>query len=74
MPSRVSIPSAKPSIAWRDWPGIPAGAQVNVAVQTNVNVNLTQIVDRLIKHFDHEPELKARIAQALVEIDNEPST
>ena len=50
------------------------GAQVNVAVQTNVNVNLAQIAERLIKHFDHEPELKARIAQAFVEIDDEPST
>jgi hypothetical protein len=54
--------------------GHTAGAQVNVAVQTNVNVDLTQIAERLIKHFDHEPELKARIAQALVEIDNEPRT
>jgi hypothetical protein len=42
-----------------------AGAQVNVAVQTNVNVDLTQIAERLIKRFDHKPELKARIAQAL---------
>ena len=50
------------------------GAQVNVAVQTNVNVDLAQIAERLIKRFDHEPELKARIAQALVEIDDEPST
>jgi hypothetical protein len=54
--------------------GHTAGAQVNVAVQTNINVDLTQIAERLIKHFDHEPELKARIAQALVEIDNEPRT
>ncbi len=51
--------------------GHTGGAQVNVAVQTNVNVNLVQIAERLIKHFDHEPELKARIAQALVEIDDE---
>ena len=51
--------------------GHTAGAQVNVAVQTNVNVDVVQIVDRLIKRFDHEPELKARIAQALVEIDDE---
>ena len=42
--------------------GHTAGPQVNVAVQTNVNVNLTQITERLIKHFDHEPELKARIS------------
>ena len=45
--------------------GHTGGAQVNVAVQTNVNVNVAQIAERLIKHFDHEPELKARIAQAL---------
>jgi len=51
----------------------PAGAQVNVAVQTNVNVDLAQIAERVIKHFDQEPELKARIAQALVEIDDEQS-
>jgi hypothetical protein len=40
-------------------------------VQTNVNLNLTQIAERVIGKFDHEPELKARIAQALLEIDNE---
>jgi hypothetical protein len=51
----------------------PIGSQVNVAVQTNVNVELTQITERLIQHFDHEPELKARIAQALLEIDDEKS-
>jgi hypothetical protein len=49
----------------------PIGSQVNVAVQTNVNVELTQITERLIRHFDHEPELKERIAQALLEIDDE---
>jgi hypothetical protein len=47
------------------------GAQVNVAVQTNINFSLTQIAERLIEKFDHEPELKARIAQALLEVDNE---
>jgi hypothetical protein len=47
------------------------GADVNVAVQTNVNVDVTQIVERLIKHFDAEPDMKARIAQALVEVDDE---
>ena len=46
-------------------------AQINVAVQTNVNVDVSQIVERLITHFDHEPEMKARIAQALMEIDHE---
>ena len=47
------------------------GTQVNVAVQTNVNVDLRQIVERVIQHFDREPELKARIAQALLEVDDE---
>ena len=51
----------------------PAGAQVNVAVQTNVNVDLAQIAQRIIQQFDHEPELKARIAQALLEVDDEQS-
>jgi len=50
----------------------PAGAQVNVAVQTNVNVDLAQIAERVIKNFDNEPDLKARIAQALLESDDEP--
>ena len=49
------------------------GSQVNVAVQTNINFDLTQIAERVINKFDHEPELKARIAQALLEIDNEQS-
>jgi hypothetical protein len=40
-------------------------------VQTNINLNLTQIAERVISKFDHEPELKARIARALLEIDNE---
>jgi hypothetical protein len=49
----------------------PAGTQVNVAVQTNVNVGAVQIAERLIQKFDHEPQLKARIAQALMEVDHE---
>jgi transposase-like protein len=49
----------------------PAGTHVNVAVQTNVNVDVAGIAERLIQEFDHEPELKARIAQALVEMDDE---
>jgi hypothetical protein len=51
----------------------PVGAQVNVAVQTNVQLDVTQIVERVIKHFDHEPELKARIAQALLGVADEHS-
>ena len=52
----------------------PASTQVNVAVQTNVNVGAMQIAERLIQHFDHEPELKARIAQALKEVGHEHSS
>ena len=48
--------------------------QVNVAVQTNVNLDLSLIVERVIKRFDHEPELKARIARALLEVNDEQST
>jgi hypothetical protein len=54
--------------------GYDRAGQINVAVQTNVNLDVARIAERLIQHFDHEPELKARIAQALVEIDDEPST
>jgi hypothetical protein len=49
----------------------PASTQVNVAVQTNVNVGAVQIAERLIQQFDNEPGLKARIAQALLEVDDE---
>jgi hypothetical protein len=51
----------------------PVGAQVNVAVQTNVKLDLSSLSERLTKSFDHEPELKGRIAQALLEIDDEQS-
>ena len=47
------------------------GAHVNVAVQTNVQVDVAHIAERVIRKFDREPELKARIAQALLEVDNE---
>jgi hypothetical protein len=46
------------------------GAQVNVAIQNNVNVDVRQIAERLIIQFDKEPELKARIAQALLRLDD----
>ena len=52
----------------------PAGTQVNVAVQTNINVGAVQIAERLIQQFDHEPEIKAQIAQALLEVDHEHSS
>jgi hypothetical protein len=51
----------------------PIGSPVNVAVQTNVNIDLSQIAERVSKRFDHEPELKTRIAQALLEVDDEQS-
>jgi hypothetical protein len=47
------------------------GAQVNVAVQTNVQINLAQVAERVIEKFDHEPGLKGRIAQAMLEVDHE---
>jgi hypothetical protein len=47
------------------------GTQVNVAVQTNVQVERTEIAELLIKAFDHEPEIKARIAQTLLEVSHD---
>ena len=49
----------------------PASTQVNVNAVTTVNVGVVQIAERLIQEFDHEPELKARIAQALMEVSHE---
>ena len=49
------------------------GTEINVAVQTNVHIDLTRIADRLIDRFDHEPDVKERIAQALLEIDHDQS-
>src|SRR5919197_5910086 len=40
----------------------PIGAQVNVAVQNNVKLDLSSLAERLTKSFDHEPELQGRIA------------
>jgi hypothetical protein len=48
--------------------------QINVAVQTNVNVELAAIAERVIEKFDHEPDIKARIAQALLEVDDEQTS
>jgi hypothetical protein len=49
----------------------PAGAQVNVAIQNNLNVDATHIAERLVSKFDREPGIKARIADALLQIDQE---
>jgi hypothetical protein len=46
-------------------------AQSKDAASKSGDLDLTQIAERLIKHFDHEPELKARIAQALLDLDDE---
>src|SRR5213082_3249865 len=45
------------------------GPQVNVLVHTNLILDLRQIAERLILQFDREPELKARVAQVLLEVD-----
>jgi transposase-like protein len=47
------------------------GPHINVAVQTNVTVEIRAIAKRLINEFDQEPDLKARIARALLEIDHD---
>jgi hypothetical protein len=47
------------------------GTQINVAVQTNVNVEVRAVAQRLIREFDGEPELKARIARTLLEVGDE---
>jgi hypothetical protein len=49
----------------------PIGTQLNVAVQNNVNFDLSSIADRLIQAFDHDPAIKARVAQALLEFADE---
>jgi hypothetical protein len=46
---------------------------VNVAVQTNIHVELNALAERLIEKFDHEPDVKVRIAHALLEINHEQS-
>jgi hypothetical protein len=46
------------------------GTQVNVAVQTNVGVDLSDFAERLIRKFDHEPDMKGRIAAAIFELDD----
>jgi hypothetical protein len=48
-----------------------ASANCNGAAPTNANGDPTKIAERLIQKFDQEPEVKARIAAALVEMDEE---
>jgi hypothetical protein len=49
----------------------PNGGQASPGGQAQPSLEVAKIADRLIQAFDHEPELKARIAQALMEIDHE---
>jgi hypothetical protein len=49
----------------------PSGGQANPAAQAQTSLEVAKIAERLIQEFDHEPELKGRIAQALMEIDHE---
>ncbi|MFZ1948682.1 MAG: hypothetical protein WB037_23560 [Pseudolabrys sp.] len=44
---------------------------MNVNAVTTVNVGVVQIAERLIQAFDHKPELKAQIAQVLMEVSHE---
>ena len=44
-------------------------AQVNVAVHNDINLDL--VFERIIKQFDHEPDIKSRIARALLNVDHE---
>lgn len=46
-------------------------AEVNVAVQTNVTFEFEEIKSRIIEAFDREPDVKARIARALWEADDD---
>jgi hypothetical protein len=49
------------------------GADAHVAVQSTVRVDLSQIIERVIAAFDAEPDIKARVAQALLDLDAERS-
>jgi len=51
----------------------PAGTQVNVAIQNNVNVQVVvaQITEPLLAEFDKEPQIKARLAKVLVQLDGQ---
>jgi hypothetical protein len=46
-------------------------AQVNVSVNTNMQVNLTRISKSLLDAFDKDPEIKSRIAAALISLDQQ---
>ena len=48
-----------------------ATAQVNVAIQNNVSVDVVRITEQLTNEFDKEPDIKARIARAMARLDDE---
>jgi ABC-type transporter Mla subunit MlaD len=49
----------------------PAGTQVNVAVQNNINVVAAQVAEVLLQEFDPELEIRARISKALLGVDHD---
>ena len=55
-------------LAGRDGTGDANG---NGAAQTSSNLDPKQIAERLIMEFNQEPDVKARIAQALLEMDEQ---
>ena len=48
--------------------------QVSVAVKANVGLDLSALAERLIEEFDHEPELKGRVAAAIFALDDGGNT
>jgi hypothetical protein len=44
------------------------GPQVNVAVQTNLNFDFSKLKNRLLDTFEDEPEVRERLARALLEM------
>ena len=48
-----------------------ASAAANAAAPTDVQIDTLKITQCLIEAFDHEPDIKARIAQALATLDDE---
>jgi hypothetical protein len=48
-----------------------ATAQVNVAIQNNLNINVAQIAEPLLAEFDNQPEIRARMAKVLVQLDDQ---
>jgi hypothetical protein len=49
----------------------PAAAGVDSAINSNISFDLADLAERLIQKFDHEPELKARIAAAIFALDDD---